>query len=152
MQSPFLAAIAVLFALSLTGRVLRAQQKPDHQAQPDTSAHADSMASMPMSAPGMMSGPLGIPETRTGSGTSWLPDAAPMHAVHIAAGSWTLMVHGVAFGMYDKQFSRRGDDQVNSVNWAMLMAMRSLGGGSLQLRGMFSAEPLTVGANGYPLV
>src|SRR5213076_757292 len=26
--------------------------------------------------------PLGIPETRLGSGTSWLPDSSPMHASH----------------------------------------------------------------------
>jgi hypothetical protein len=152
MQDRFSTAIAVLFAISLSGKIVQAQQKPNHPSQPDTSAHPDSMASMPMSEPAMMSGPLGIPETRTGSGTSWLPDAAPMHAIHFVAGSWSLMAHGVAFGMYDKQFSRRGDDQVGSVNWGMLMASRSLGRGSLQLRGMFSAEPLTVGTKGYPLL
>jgi hypothetical protein len=105
-----------------------------------------------MAEEGMLPGVLGIPITRMGSGTSWLPDAAPMHAVHFKAGSWALMAHGVAFGMYDKQFGRRGDDQVNSVNWGMLMATRSIGRGSLELRGMFSAEPFTVGAKGYPLL
>jgi len=40
--------------------------------------------------------PLGIPESRLGSGTSWLPDAAPMHAIHVPLGGWTAMAHGVA--------------------------------------------------------
>ena len=66
--------------------------------------------------------------TRMGSGTSWLPDAVSMHAMHFKAGAWALMVHGVVFGMYDKQFGRRGDDQVNSVNWGMLMAWAEAAG------------------------
>jgi hypothetical protein len=132
--------------------MVQAQHEPHHPAQRDTSAHADSMMQIPMSEEEMMPSVLGIPMTRMGSGTSWLPDAAPMHAVHFRAGSWALMVHGVAFGMYDKQFGRRGDDQINSVNWAMLMATRSVGGGALELRGMFSAEPFTVGGKGYPLL
>jgi hypothetical protein len=125
MPTRLMAAAAAVFAISMGSRMAQAQQ---------------------------MTGVLGIPMNRMGSGTSWLPDAAPMHAVHFKAGSWALMVHGVAFGMYDKQFTRRGDDQVSSVNWGMLMATRAVGPGSLQLRGMFSAEPFTVGAKGYPLL
>ena len=97
--------------------------------------------------PGLES-PLGIPHTRMGSGTSWLPDDAPMYAWHFPVGKWTLMLHGVAFGMYDRQFTPRGDEQFNSTNWVMLMASRLLAGGGLHLRGMFSAEPFTVGASG----
>lgn len=100
----------------------------------------------------MIDGPLGIPMERTGSGTSWLPDDSPMHADHIADGAWELMLHGVAFTMYDKQGSNRGDEQFSSVNWAMLMATRALNGGRLQLRSMLSAEPWTVGSRGYPLL
>jgi hypothetical protein len=152
MRTCFLTAAAVSFAICIEStRVVQAQHQPHHPAQCDSSTQADSMQ-MPMSEEGMMPGVLGIPMTRMGSGTSWLPDAAPMHAMHFRAGSWALMVHGVAFGMYDKAFGRRGDDQVNSVNWGMLMATRSVGQGSLELRGMFSAEPFTVGAKGYPLL
>ena len=125
MQTRLKAGAAAVFAISIGSRMVQAQQVP---------------------------GVLGIPMTRMGSGTSWLPDAVPMHAVHFKTGAWALMVHGVVFGMYDKQFTRRGDDQVNSVNWGMLMATRAVGRGSLQLRGMFSAEPFTVGAKGYPLL
>src|ERR1700675_1389738 len=51
----------------------------------------------------MAEGPLGIPETRLGSGTAWLPDASPMHASHYTLGKWTLMIHGSASFMYDWQ-------------------------------------------------
>ena len=100
----------------------------------------------------MLPGPLGISPMRTGSGTSWLPDAAPMHALHARSGAWVFMLHGAAFGLYEKQDGPRGDTQLNSLNWAMGMASRQLAGGVLTLRGMFSAEPFTVGAKGYPLL
>jgi hypothetical protein len=87
-----------------------------------------------------------------GSGTAWLPDASAMRAWHFMAGSWMLMVHGDAFLQYDHQGGPRGDDQIGSINWAMLMAMRQLAGGTLHLHGMASAEPLTIGKQGYPLL
>ncbi|MEO8622252.1 MAG: hypothetical protein ABI625_14375 [bacterium] len=136
-------------------------------AQQDTTKHpVPAMAGMPgmdmtgatdstaqaMSGMTMIEGPLGIPMERTGSGTSWLPDASPMHAYHRMAGEWELMLHGVAFGTYDKQGSRRGDEQFSSVNWGMLMATRALTNGRLQMRAMLSAEPWTVGGRGYPLL
>jgi hypothetical protein len=101
---------------------------------------------------GMPERPFGIPMTRMGSGTAWLPDASAMRAWHFMTGSWVLMVHGDAFLQYDRQGGPRGDDQVGSINWGMLMAMREVGGGTLHLHGMASAEPLTIGARGYPLV
>jgi hypothetical protein len=101
---------------------------------------------------GMPERPFGIPMTRMGSGTAWLPDASAMRAWHFMAGSWMLMVHGDAFLQYDHQGGPRGDDQVGSINWAMLMAMRQVAGGTLHLHGMASAEPLTIGKQGYPLL
>src|SRR2546421_8172883 len=100
----------------------------------------------------MQAGPLGIPETRMGSGTSWLPDASPMHAAHYMLGRWTLMLHGKGFFQYDCQGGWRGSNQLGIVNWAMAAASRSLGGGQLQVRAMLSAEPWTVGSRGYPLL
>ena len=102
--------------------------------------------------PGMPRRPFGIPMTRMGSGTAWLPDASAMRAWHLMTGAWMLMVHGDAFLQYDHQGGPRGADQVGSINWGMLMAMRALGGGTLHLHGMASAEPLTIGARGYPLL
>ena len=97
-------------------------------------------------------GVLGIPMARAGSGTSWLPDASTMHAAHSTMGAWTLMTHGVAFLQYDNQGGPRGDTQLGSVNWGMLMGARDVGGGRLQLRGMLSLEPWTVTSRGYPLL
>jgi hypothetical protein len=87
-----------------------------------------------------------------GSGTSWLPDASPMRAYHWTPQGWMLMAHGDVDLYYDHQGTDRGDDQVGSTNWAMLMAMHSMGGGMLHLHAMMSAEPFTVGAQGYPLL
>jgi hypothetical protein len=75
-----------------------------------------------------------------------------MHAHHAMAGAWSLMLHYAVFGYYDKQGSRRGDDQVGSINWAMLMGSHPLAGGRLTLRTMVSAEALTVTPRGYPLL
>ena len=100
----------------------------------------------------MRAGPLGIPETRMGSGTSWLPDDSPMHAAHFMLGRWTLMLHGVGFSQYDWQGGSRGSNQIGLVNWAMAAASRPLGEGQLQLSGMLSAEPWTIGSRGYPLL
>ena len=109
--------------------------------------HAGHAMPMPMAE-----GPLGIPDARAASGTAWLPDSAPMHAAHFQQGAWTVMVHGIVAPLYDGQGGPRGDHQLNVINWGMLTARRPLRGGWLSLRAMASAEPWTVGANGYPLL
>src|SRR5689334_7407286 len=53
--------------------------------------------------PGMIRRPFGIPMTRMGSGTAWLPDASAMRAWHLRTGGWMLMIHGDAFLQYDHQ-------------------------------------------------
>jgi hypothetical protein len=120
---------------------------PAHATTHDTSAHANNSD---MEA--RMAGVLGIPHTRLGSGTSWQPQSAPHYGWHFARGSWILMIHGVAYAEYDDQLGPRGSDQLGSINWGMLMAMHSLWGGMLHLHGMLSAEPATVGSQGYPLL
>lgn len=100
----------------------------------------------------MAGGVLGIPDARAGSGTAWLPDSSPMHAAHFRAGTWTLMVHGFVAPLYDHQGGPRGDEHFNVINWGMVTARRSMGGGSLDLRLMASADPWTVGPRGYPLL
>jgi hypothetical protein len=71
---------------------------------------------------------------------------------HAIAGNWELMAHGTGFVEYDKQGSSRGNDQLGSMNWAMLMASRRAGDGLFQARTMLSIEPATVTAAGYPLL
>lgn len=163
-------ALAVAFLMLWARGVVSAQEHEHHQKpeQADTSArpivhdsamgHDSSMAvpSMPDMGPmarmTMLPRPLGIPMTRMGSGTSWLPDASPMRAYHLMPDRWMLMVHGDVDLYYDHQGTQRGDDQVGTTNWAMLMAMHPVGRGMLHLHGMLSAEPFTVGARGYPLL
>ena len=123
-------------------------QEHDHSRPPEA---ADSIAATNEAMP-MPARPFGIPMARMGSGTAWLPDDSPMRAFHFTPGRWVLMVHGDASLYYDHQGTVRGDDQVGSTNWAMLMAMRPAGQGMLHLHGMLSAEPFTVGARGYPLL
>jgi hypothetical protein len=92
----------------------------------------------------------GPPPSREGSGTSWLPDNSPMHAMHWQRGAWQLMVHESLFVQYLHESSARGDAQFGSINWLMGVAGRKAGPGRLQLRGMFSAEPGTIPGCGYP--
>jgi hypothetical protein len=116
----------------------------------DSTPAMRNMSGMPGMA--MPTRPLGIPMSRMGSGTTWLPDASPMRAYHWVPPGWMLMVHGDVDLYYDHQGTDRGDDQVGSTNWAMLMAMHPVGAGMLHLHAMMSAEPFTVGARGYPLL
>jgi hypothetical protein len=137
------AAIATSMALAPAARA------QDHDmAHMGREMEADTSAKRPME----VASPLGIPMGRAGSGTSWLPDAAPMRAIHARAGDWTFMTHGVVFGMYDKQNGPRGVDHLASLNWAMLMATRQTASSKLQFRAMGSAEPWTLGSEGYPLL
>lgn len=96
--------------------------------------------------------PLDLPMERDASGTSWQPDATPMHALHGAAGPWTWMIHGSIFAGYDAQGSTRGGAAFVSQNWIMAMVRRSSAALELEARAMLSAEPLTVGGPGYPLL
>jgi len=73
-----------------------------------------------------------------------------MRAAHFTVGPWRLMVHGAAFGQYDQQNGFRGDTQFGLIDWEMLMAARSLGGGTLRLDAMTSLERLVLGPRGYP--
>jgi hypothetical protein len=96
--------------------------------------------------------PFGVSMDRMGSGTTWIPDAVSVPSAHYQAGSWSLMLHGFGFAQYIRQGGPRGDDQVGSLNWAMLMASRNLAGGRFQARTMLSLDPATVTGRGYPLL
>jgi len=137
---------ALLVVTMLLPCAARAQHADHPRA--DTTASMQGMSDMSSH----MAGVLGIPHTRLGSGTSWQPEAAPHYGWHFLRGGWSLMVHGVAYAEYDRQLGPRGDDQIGSINWGMLMAMHSLWGGMLHLHGMLSAEPATIGSEGYPLL
>jgi hypothetical protein len=87
-----------------------------------------------------------------GSGTSWQPSSGPMHMHYKVASDWLLMFHyNLIVGM-NKQGGPRGVTKLDSQNWFMPMAYHKLGKGTLQLRGMFSAEPFTFPPGGSPLL
>ncbi len=108
-----------------------------------------SMGSMGMRTPD----PLGVSMDRMGSGTTWVPDAAPIPSVYFSApGNWDVTGHGFAFAQYDHQTGERGGSQLGSLNWMMLMASHALAGGRVQARTMLSIDALTVTPRGYPLL
>ena len=113
-------------------------------------APAQDHASMQMSMPMGPQAPLGVSDTRNGSGTSWLPDDSQMNGAMRTTGAWSLMWHGAAFLTATDANGPRGDHEIGSENWFMLSAARSAAGGVLTVRGMTSLEPLTVGRCGYP--
>jgi hypothetical protein len=86
------------------------------------------------------------------SGTSWQPSSAPMHMHYKVAGDWLLMFHYNIFVDVNHQGGPRGATKFESANWFMPMAYHKLGPGTLQLRGMFSAEPFTFPPGGSPLL
>lgn len=101
---------------------------------------------------------VGSSETNTismgamGSGTSWQPASGPLHMYHKQSGDWLLMFHWKVFVGLNAQGGPRGVTKLESANWFMPMAYHKLGKGTLQLRGMFSAEPFTFPPAGSPLL
>ena len=136
---------------AITGSAASAALAADAQ-QPDSAQRQMPGMLMPADTAMSMAGPLGISMERTGSGTTWIPDAVILPSRHFMAGGWMVMLHGFLFGQYDYQDGPRGDEQWGSLNWAMIMADREVGGGQLTLRFMPSLDPWTVGRCGYPML
>jgi hypothetical protein len=92
---------------------------------------------------------------REASGTSWLPDATPMYAVHRSWRGWDVMLHGNLFAQFLYEPGERhrtggfSTRQFSSTNWGMVMARRRAGAGRVGLRAMVSSEPWTVPGCGY---
>ena len=55
----------------------------------------------------------GYAMSREASGTSWQPEAAGHHGIHLMAGDWMLMGHATLSGIYDYQSGPRGDDHTH---------------------------------------
>ncbi len=87
-----------------------------------------------------------------GSGTSWQPDTTPMPMIHKQSGEWLLMFHYNFVTGVNRQGGPRGVTKFESANWFMPSAIRRVGPGTLELRGMFSAEPFTFPPGGSPLL
>ena len=140
-----------------------------HSIAPDTTSatHASGepppapMGAMPMHGMGhdVGSAHAGVPAfygpyafTREASGTAWQPESSPHAGWHATRGAWSLMFHGFAFALADRQGGARGGDRFFGTQMVMGMASRPLGPGRLGVRTMASLEPLTVGRRGYPLL
>ena len=91
-----------------------------------------------------------LPSPHAGSGTGWEPASVPGHEWMWMRGGWEVMAHGVIFTDYNQQGGARGEGKAESVNWGMLMEQHKLGGGTILLRQMFSAESLTSPHPGFP--
>ncbi|MBV9548673.1 MAG: hypothetical protein JO256_03255 [Alphaproteobacteria bacterium] len=114
------------------------------------------MAGMSMDGMAMtgmtMTGALGAyPMTRDASGTSWQPQSAEHHGLHVMAGDWMLMAHATLWGIYDSQSGPRGGDEFFAPGMVMAMAGRDFGGDKLSFRAMLSPDPF-MGKSGYPLL
>jgi hypothetical protein len=111
-------------------------------------ATPSSMGSMAM--PDMGALPLGVPMSRLGPGTSWLPDSTRERAARLEVRNWDVMLSGSAFGHYDRQAGLHGGTQWGDVDWEMAMAMRPLARGVARVELMTSFEALVDGPRGYP--
>lgn len=100
---------------------------------------------------------LNLPMSRNGSGTGWLPDAAPMYGNMYHAKSWMYMLHYNLFLRYNHQDftgkGSRGDEKADAPNWLMFMGQRKVGNhGLFHFNTMLSLDAVTMGGDGYPLL
>jgi len=119
-----------------------------HTGRAAGAGHTSHKAAMEMF--GMMMGRNGQFTSPTGSGTMWQPASTPMHMLHWLKGDWMFMLHAEAKIGVNSQGGPRGVTKFESQNWLMAMATRKAGRGKLELRGMFSLEPLTLSGGGSP--
>jgi len=152
-----MSAVAQQGSASSSNAGEQSQQSMPAMQQSSGQSGNDQKDSHPM--PGMsMQMPMGAKPTtlieeitqHTTSGTSAEPNSTPIPMLMTMKGSWTLMLHGVAFLNVDQQSGSRGDDKVFSTNWFMPMAQRKLGPGTFTARTMFSFEPATITGRYYP--
>jgi len=95
-------------------------------------------------------GELDLPSPHASSGTSWQPASVMPPMWMMSFRGWDLMAHGTVFITYNQQGGPRGVGKAESENYLMTMEQHSLGPGTLLLRQMFSAEPLTSPHPGFP--
>ena len=87
-----------------------------------------------------------------GSGTSWQPASTPTYMIDKTEAGWMLMFHFNLFAGLDHQGGPRGVTRFDSSNWFMVEGFHRAGKGTLELRGMFSAEPFSFARGGSPIL
>ncbi|WP_460503531.1 hypothetical protein, partial [Hymenobacter agri] len=137
---------------------------PASAGPPDHSMHdmagmsgmaADSSGGMMMDLRNSFS--KNLPMSRQGSGTSWHPDSSPMYMQMGQAKGWDMMLMYSVFLRYTSQnFNHaelRGHANLRANSYIMGMANHLVGQrGLFSIQAMLSADPLTVGGAGYPLL
>src|SRR6185312_4142490 len=107
-------------AISLDWHIAAAQGAP-----------RSSLGPMPMTGAAAL--PLGVPMSRVGPGTSWLPDSAREPNATFDLHGWNVMVGGSAFGQYDRQAGRHGgrraDDELRGAGRRAARLSRAAGDG-----------------------
>jgi hypothetical protein len=135
-----------VFGILLLATATAAQTKtpadPDPQSQ--------SMPGMQHDHQAMKMAEHFLPSPHASSGTGWQPASVPQYMWMSSRGNWDLMAHGTLFVTYNQQGGPRGAGKAESVNYLMTMEQHRLGGGTLLLRQMFSAESLTSPHPGFP--
>jgi hypothetical protein len=91
-----------------------------------------------------------LSQSRTASGTAWLPEAAVVPGYHRKSDGWDFMLHGSAFLQYVRVSGSRAASQGGSSNWLMAMAARTSSANAWRIRVMVTAEPFTLTGRGYP--
>jgi hypothetical protein len=144
--------LPLALAAAVAAPAAHAQPRPEMEH--DHTAGAEHAVLPEAATPPSESGALGpYPLTREASGTAWQPDvSAHAGGMHAMRGGWMLMGHAVLNAVYDRQQGPRGDEKIFASGMVMGMARRDFASGdALQLRAMFSPDPL-MGRRGYPLL
>ena len=137
----------LLFALLVAG----SSAQHEHHVHEDTTKAVDRADAM------YSSFSLNLPMSRDGSGTSWLPDQSPMAMYMKTWNTTSLMFHGAVFVRYTSQNAgdknERGGQKFDAPNMFMFVLRQKLSSKSLfSFHTMFSADILTEGGEGYPLL
>jgi hypothetical protein len=107
-----------------------------------------------MSITGMPGGiSAAVPMSQEGSGTSWHPASNPEYVAMYHTDGWMTMLHGHVSPRYDYQGGLRGGTDWDAPNYVMAMTQHDIGDLSqIMFRTMLSADWLTEGGAGYPLL
>lgn len=151
--------LALLWLLACSTSHARAEDDPKDDIPPivdqlpqQVQDVIEGMAESRDPAPRFLFGVLGLPRTRFGSGTAWLPDDSPLYAVVPSAGRWGFLIGANLYVGYDWFGSRRGGQRFMGRNTLSGAVFRTFPRGEFSGRLALSLEPLTIGARGYPLI
>ncbi len=96
---------------------------------------------------------INIPLSMQGSGTSWQPESSAPPYLIFNSSNWSFYFRGAVFPRYTHQAGKRGSSLWDAPDWIMGQAQTDLGqDNQLAIRAILSAERITEGGNGYPLL